>query len=449
MSSRENDDFSKFLDELSESLHRDRSLSFRLSTSEVTEEEIEGETISCVFEYLLLRDCPSCLTAALARKTADGVLSSDISGFYDMEQSESGAPLLSARKLARAIFRHLRASCDAVREDLPGLSVVDGLAFSIHTIKNTRLSMEDRHVTLTPFNALFGLPDVPSQSFFAIYDGHGGVEAARYAATHLHVNIVRNPHFRDDVGLALREAFQQTDDSYCARSRREGHRSGTTAIVAMVCMSALHIAWCGDSQLILVRDNSRPVSVINPHRPDRTDERRRIESAGGDVKWFGTWRVDGLLSVSRAIGDRCYKPYVTAEPDVISMELTPSDSYMVMACDGLWDVVKPSEIPRLVSKEMRATGDRSAVASKLVDHARALGSADNISAIVVFFDEFRGGDGVAAATTPSVFARRLGSHGPRSRPNSLSLPEGAPPHAGDSRRTRNFSSVSPLSCKHQ
>jgi protein phosphatase 1L len=46
------------------------------------------------------------------------------------------------------------------------------------------------------------------------------------------------------------------------------------------------------------------------HKPNRTDERSRIEAAGGVVVWAGTWRVGGVLAVSRAFGDRLLKRYV-------------------------------------------------------------------------------------------------------------------------------------------
>ena len=57
------------------------------------------------------------------------------------------------------------------------------------------------------------------------------------------------------------------------------------------------------------------VSAAKPlsedHKPNRQDERARIEEAGGVVVWAGTWRVGGVLAVSRAFGDRLLKKYAT------------------------------------------------------------------------------------------------------------------------------------------
>ncbi|XP_014521201.1 probable protein phosphatase 2C 59 isoform X2 [Vigna radiata var. radiata] len=58
------------------------------------------------------------------------------------------------------------------------------------------------------------------------------------------------------------------------------------------------------------------IVVSQDHKPDQTDERRRIEDAGGFVMWAGTWRVGGVLAVSSAFGDRLLKRYVVADPEI-------------------------------------------------------------------------------------------------------------------------------------
>ena len=63
----------------------------------------------------------------------------------------------------------------------------------------------------------------------------------------------------------------------------------------------LYLSWLGDSQAILVR-SGRVANIMDPHKPEREDEKARIEGLGGCVIWFGTWRVNGNLAVSRAIG---------------------------------------------------------------------------------------------------------------------------------------------------
>lgn len=65
----------------------------------------------------------------------------------------------------------------------------------------------------------------------------------------------------------------------------------------------LYVANLGDSRAVLC-SNGRAVAMSEDHKPNREDERRRIEALGGRVIHYGTWRVEGILAVSRAIGDR-------------------------------------------------------------------------------------------------------------------------------------------------
>ncbi len=80
-----------------------------------------------------------------------------------------------------------------------------------------------------------------------------------------------------------------------------------------------------------------PLSI--DHKPNVKEERSRIEAAGGVVVWAGTWRVGGVLAVSRAFGDRPLKRYVIATPAVAEESLTGEDEFLLLASDGLWDVM--------------------------------------------------------------------------------------------------------------
>jgi protein phosphatase 1L len=75
------------------------------------------------------------------------------------------------------------------------------------------------------------------------------------------------------------------------------------------------------------------------HKPSRNDEQDRIEADGGAVIWAGTWRVSGVLAVSRAFGDRALKKFVISLPDVRHEGMAGGEEYIVLASDGLWDVI--------------------------------------------------------------------------------------------------------------
>uniref|UniRef100_A0A672HKE8 Protein phosphatase 1E n=2 Tax=Salarias fasciatus TaxID=181472 RepID=A0A672HKE8_SALFA len=362
-------------------------------TDLVSEEEVEGECLDLCLQHLYKYNCPCSLAAALARATADSVHQADLSIHILIKAVEDGAdpqPQMEAVKLARQVFNRLFDLCCLWLKELPFRRRPQPYyETSIHAIKNMRRKMEDKHVIIPDFNTLFNIQDQEEQAFFAVFDGHGGVDAAIYAANHLHVNLVRQESFSQDPGDALRRAFKLTDERFVKKASRENLRCGTTGVVCFLRGRTLHVAWLGDSQVILVR-KGQVVELMKPHKPDREDEKQRIEALGGCVIWFGTWRVNGSLSVSRAIGDSEYKPYICGDADHNIFPLDGSEDYLILACDGFWDTVSPDEAVRVVSDHLQENaGDTSMVAHKLVASARDAGSSDNITVIVVFLRDPR------------------------------------------------------------
>ncbi|CAF4938600.1 unnamed protein product [Pieris macdunnoughi] len=96
---------------------------------------------------------------------------------------------------------------------------------------------------------------------------------------------------------------------------------------------------------------------------DIEDERKRIEASGGTVMYWGTWRVNGQLAVSRAIGDAQYKPYVIAHPEQAALDLDGDEDFLVIACDGLWDVVSEDEVALAVYRQITADPKQGARSS--------------------------------------------------------------------------------------
>ncbi|XP_077898457.1 protein phosphatase 1E isoform X4 [Ictidomys tridecemlineatus] len=334
-----------------------------------------------------LSNCPSFLAAALARATSDEVLQSDLSAHYIPKETDGteGSVEIETVKLARSVFSKLHEICCSWVKDFP-LRRRPQLYYetSIHAIKNMRRKMEDKHVCIPDFNMLFNLEDQEEQAYFAVFDGHGGVDAAIYASIHLHVNLVRQEVFPHDPAEALCRAFRVTDERFVQKAARESLRCGTTGVVTFIRGNMLHVAWVGDSQVMLVR-KGQAVELMKPHKPDREDEKQRIEALGGCVVWFGAWRVNGSLSVSRAIGDAEHKPYICGDADSASTVLDGTEDYLILACDGFYDTVNPDEAVKVVSDHLKENnGDSSMVAHKLVASARDAGSSDNITVIVVF-----------------------------------------------------------------
>ncbi|XP_012863686.1 protein phosphatase 1F [Echinops telfairi] len=264
------------------------------------------------------------------------------------------------------------------------------------------------------------LPDSVDRAYFAVFDGHGGVDAAKFASVHVHTNAARQLGLATDPAGTLREAFRLTDEMFLRRAKRERLQSGTTGVCALIAGGTLHIAWLGDSQVILVQQG-QVVELMDAHRPERQDEKERIEALGGFVSHMDCWRVNGTLAVSRAIGDIFQKPYVSSEADAASRELTGSEDYLLLACDGFFDFVSPEDAMGLVHNHLaRHQGSGLHVAKELVAAAQEQGSRDNITVLVVFLrdpqDVLKAGPLEAGAvhSEPSELngAKKLGGAGP-------------------------------------
>lgn len=176
-------------------------------------------------------------------------------------------------------------------------------------------------------------------------------------------------------------------------------QAGCTAVVALLHRNHLYVANAGDSRAILCR-NGKAVPLSFDHKPSHLTERERVVAAGGFISDIGgVCRVNGNLSLSRAIGDLRYKTnpelapsaqIITAEPDIEQITLSPEDQYFVLACDGIWDVLTNQEVVDFVSKGLSSGKTPSEVASNLLDRClasdpretRGIG-CDNMTACIV------------------------------------------------------------------
>ncbi|XP_012936291.1 uncharacterized protein LOC101861112 [Aplysia californica] len=389
---------------------------FRLSTFYLVPSEVEGECLEWSRRYLSLHECPNGLLPQLSRAVyrnlqaglnlpdyyielddKDSSNEDDDDDDVDCDNNSQGStssdnlnnsnpPQLYASKLLQEVISHVHVVVKEWARATPNLlTPPTSLHVCAHAIKNTRRKMEDRHVIMNDLNSLFDLKDNPSQAYFSVFDGHGGLEAADYAATHLHMHLVRDGQFDLDPASAMKQAYKMTDMRFLEKAARENLRCGTTGVSALIRDSHLYLGWLGDSQALLVRAG-QPLQIMNPHKPEREDERRRIEDLGGCVLYFGAWRVNGNISVSRAIGDAPHKPFICSDADVTTVTLTGEEEYLVLACDGLWDVLSPAEVTQVVYKHSHSSpGGLDDVAIGLVNAARDAGSSDNISVVVVLF----------------------------------------------------------------
>ncbi|XP_067861630.1 protein phosphatase 1F [Heptranchias perlo] len=375
-----------FLQEFPTPLGPEDSLPVRLQSAMLSWEEVEGESAEMGLKLLRDRNLPPVLAATLIHAAISHVLQLDISVFRNKkEPDEDELDLLEGEPVARSVFNKLLGVCNEWVKEPKLLHLPKRyLKVSSHAIRNTRRKMEDRHVALPEFNSLFGIKDEKERTYFAVFDGHGGVDAAVYAATHLHVNLAHQEVFWTQPDEALRRAFKQTDEMFLQRAKRKKLRSGTTGVAALIAGDTLHVAWLGDSQVMMVRQGL-VVTLMDPHKPEKEDEKQRIEELGGCVVFLGCWRVNGTLAVSRAIGDIDQKPYISGDADSASFKLDGTEDYIVLACDGFFDGIEPSKVVDLVQEHLQENaGNGSTVAESLVAAAKEGGSSDNITVVLVF-----------------------------------------------------------------
>ncbi|KAM6930949.1 protein phosphatase 1F [Xenentodon cancila] len=376
----------------------------------VTLKELHGESLELGLRLLASRGAPPGLGALLCQAALSQLLKNDLSPFHVSKEAEAQKEeemekeelvLLQSVAVQRLFLNQLISVALVWQQNPPKLppSPSRHLLCSVHAIKNTRRKMEDKHVALAEFNQLFGIQDGVERAYYAVFDGHAGLDAAAYAANHLHVSLGKQETLQSDVATAFKIAFRDTDDMFRGKAQRERLRSGSTGVAVLIHGQELTVAWLGDSQAILVR-NGEVVTLMDPHKPEREDEKQRIEDLGGCIVFMGCWRVNGTYAVSRAIGDFDQKPYISGEADSSTVQLQGDEDYLLLACDGFFDAVKPSEVPSLVLGALQQTGDLEGggdappkypdhavglrVAHELVGHAKEAGSSDNITVMLVF-----------------------------------------------------------------
>ncbi|KAF9348947.1 hypothetical protein BGX26_012696, partial [Mortierella sp. AD094] len=138
----------------------------------------------------------------------------------------------------------------------------------------------------------------------------------------------------------------------------EGDSSGCTAITATITdKNILYVGNAGDSRAVLCRDGVATALSID-HKPAGVEESTRILFAGGFVE---SGRVNGLLAVSRALGDFKLKmgdtsqpgdQIVIAIPDVVEHELTDDDEFLVLACDGIWEGMSSKQVISFIRQKI-------------------------------------------------------------------------------------------------
>ncbi|XP_030634417.1 integrin-linked kinase-associated serine/threonine phosphatase 2C [Chanos chanos] len=290
-----------------------------------------------------------------------------------------------------------------------GLARIKGFVASR---RGEREDMQDAHVVLPDMSSC--LPAPPAQAsrlaYFAVFDGHGGAHASRFAAEQLHRTLAdKFPKGEAEnldklIKKCLLDTFRQTDEDFLkkASSQKPVWKDGSTATCMLVVDNVVYVANLGDSRAVLCRsepgeggaeDRTVTLALSKEHNPTIYEERMRIQRAGGTVR---DGRVLGVLEVSRSIGDGQYKRCgVISTPDVRRCPLTSNDRFAILACDGLFKVFSAEEAVKYVLNILQAEpverkegqteeeGRYETACQRLASEAVRRGCADNVTVILV------------------------------------------------------------------
>eukprot|EP00002_Diphylleia_rotans_P003850 TRINITY_DN12732_c0_g1_i1.p1 TRINITY_DN12732_c0_g1~~TRINITY_DN12732_c0_g1_i1.p1 ORF type:complete len:825 (+),score=126.80 TRINITY_DN12732_c0_g1_i1:71-2545(+) len=207
---------------------------------------------------------------------------------------------------------------------------------------------------------------------FGVFDGHDGGATSKYLQ-HNFAKVFDTNFSLKGKKDSIRKTYQTLHDLIC---HCEFPVSGSTSSTIYIDKKVIISANAGDSRAILIR-SGKAIRLSHDHKPTVPEEEERIRSLGGYVS--DTGRINGLLAVSRGFGDCNLEPYVTSEPYIKEVKRDVSDEWLVLASDGLWDVLTDQKVADLIRREKSAW----MAASKLKDMALLYGSPDNISVIVI------------------------------------------------------------------
>ncbi|KAG6960022.1 hypothetical protein JG688_00009812 [Phytophthora aleatoria] len=228
----------------------------------------------------------------------------------------------------------------------------------------------------------------------AVFDGHGGSRAVEHLRTSLCQHIlaaVSSRNSSDEVSAIVKSAFARSDEELKqsllalpenTRMSKGYCNAGACAVIALFINSVLYIANVGDCAAVLgkVSKETQGLQAIavsvdhscnNPQETklvvERSHDRNAIRMSKDDQATgagvIGVKRVAGSLAMTRAFGDFYLKcpelssapfkskvPYITSEPSITTVYMDGSEKYVILASDGLWDVMTPQEAVHIVDK---------------------------------------------------------------------------------------------------
>lgn len=263
--------------------------------------------------------------------------------------------------------------------------------------------------------------------FFGVYDGHNGDGAAQWTHATLHKQfkkeadtLLRNKEAFDDeiVQQALKQSFTVTSANYACCY------DGTTATVALFMDSKLYCANVGDTQAVLSRkgiaqtlSTKHTVNNYYAQLQSKTDTQlyedfatvypqytrfpftsENLTQQHTQRNWSLIMQVQGkmfLLNLCRTLGDKLFSDHITAQPDISTIEIEPDHEFIIIATDGLWDVIGQQAAVNFVHDQLVRRGltadqvdayNAQEIAHNLIDAAHWASPHDNATVTIIFLN---------------------------------------------------------------
>ena len=246
-------------------------------------------------------------------------------------------------------------------------------SFSYNEDKNLkfRQSMEDVGITI---------PDLLNDyrvNLFCIFDGHGGIDVVNFLKNRMSQLIKSSLENLIPVNEAISKSFNKIDDEL---KFYDSDNVGSTATVIIIKDNKIYCGNVGDSRAyIIYQDKIQQISV--DHKCSNEKEKQRIIENGGKIVKN---RVNGQLILTRTLGDKAIKKFgVICQPDINEINVSKDINFVVLASDGVWDVINENELLDL-SKKFKNADD---FCKEIIKESITKGTKDNVSCIVISFIE--------------------------------------------------------------
>ena len=215
---------------------------------------------------------------------------------------------------------------------------------------------------------------LPGTDLYGLMDGHGGNDTSTIAA-----NVI--PKFYldnwDSSGVAIGQVLEQTNNYLQKRNVKDG----AVLVLVSITNGTVSCGHLGDSRAVMIRRDGTVNQLTIDHKPT---DRSEVDLIKVKRSFVENGRVAGILSASRALGDFGI-PGISSVPDIRTFDIQPDDYRLVLACDGVFDVMPSEELGPIITE----VKDPAEAASVIANTALARGSSDNVSVIVVDLDMYR------------------------------------------------------------